>query len=262
MTNINSLDPTDKLAPATMAASTHDEQPMATPEQLQPPGKAGDGAEDSVPEPSAQVAPGSTDDAVDETEENPPLPPGPPPKEEESDDGWQPVWDASFGRYYFYNALTNETTWTNPRVQETPDETAAPEPTAIGVESSPDIPHDPLRYNPAIHGDYDPTAPYAQPREETLSREPEYTTVAAFNRFTGKFQSAQSHQVPENYNDENKSKRQMEFFFDVDAAANSHEGRSLKAERQTKKLSKKELKQFKEKRKQRKEEKRKAWLKD
>jgi len=54
----------------------------------------------------------------------------------------------------------------------------------------------------------------------------------------------------------------MEFYFDVDAAANSHDGKSLKAERQTRKLSKRELKEFKEKRRVRKEEKRKAWLKD
>lgn len=51
----------------------------------------------------------------------------------------------------------------------------------------------------------------------------------------------------------------MEFYFDVDAAANSHDGRSLKAERQMKKLSKKELKAFREKRKEKKEQKRRAW---
>jgi hypothetical protein len=54
----------------------------------------------------------------------------------------------------------------------------------------------------------------------------------------------------------------MGAFFDVEAAANSHDGRSLKAERQGKKLSKKEVKAFKEKRKSKKEEKRRAWLRD
>lgn len=214
--------------------------------------------EENAPEADTQI----TQPASDESIENPPLPPGPPP-EDDPDDGWQPVWDATYGRYYFYNAITNETTWTNPRVAEdTPDVIVPQEAAQLAVGDSAELAHDPLRYNPAIHGDYDPTAPYAQPQEEVATQLPEYTTVAAFNRFTGKFQSAQSHQVPENYNDENKSRRQMEVYFDVDAAANSHEGRSLKAERQTKKLSKKELKQFKEKRKKRKEEKRKAWLKD
>ncbi|KAG0636158.1 hypothetical protein HOY80DRAFT_891819, partial [Tuber brumale] len=113
-----------------------------------------------------------------------------------------------------------------------------------------------IQYNPAIHGDYDHTAPYA-----ALPAEEEYVSRAAFNRFTGKFQGANG-KAPENYNDENKSRRQMEFYFDVDAAASSHDGRSLKAERQTRKLTRKEVKAFQEKRRARKEEKRKAWLRD
>ncbi|TVY40302.1 WW domain-containing protein [Lachnellula occidentalis] len=121
-------------------------------------------------------------------------------------------------------------------------------------------------YNPAIHGDYDPTAWYAQPAapppsalQDPNSADP-YAATAAFNRFTGRFQAPEI--STENYNDENKSKRQMNAFFDVDAAANSHDGKSLKAERSGKKLSKTELKTFKEKRKAKKEEKRRAWLRD
>lgn len=181
----------------------------------------------------------------EEAPENPPLPSEPPP-----DDGWQPVWDANVYRYYFYNTITGETTWTNPRVPEATD--VAPIPFDTESELSPAT----SGYNPAIHGDYDPTAPYAQPQED------EYTAVARFNRFTGKFQAPDSKLVPENYNDENKSRRQLNFYFDADAAANSHDGRSLKAERQTKKLTKKELKEFKAKRKEKKEQKRRAWLKD
>jgi hypothetical protein len=131
-------------------------------------------------------------------------------------------------------------------------------------------------YNPAIHGSYDPNADYA--REATKEEEEEeeaaaaaaaalpianpqgYIAQAHFNRFTGKFQQAGV--GPEMHNDENKSNRQMTAFFDVDAAANSHDGRSLKAERRGKTLSKKELKAFKEKRHSKKEEKRRAWLRD
>jgi len=54
----------------------------------------------------------------------------------------------------------------------------------------------------------------------------------------------------------------MSAFFDVDAAANRHDGRSLKAERRGKQLSKQELKAFKNKRRDKKEEKRRAWLMD
>lgn len=130
-------------------------------------------------------------------------------------------------------------------------------------------------YNPAIHGSYDPNADYAQEasNEEEDDEQStaataaaagmstqEYIAQAQFNRFTGKFQQAGV--GPEMHNDENKSKRQMTAFFDVDAAANSHDGRSLKAERRGKQLSKKELKAFKEKRHSKKEEKRRAWLRD
>lgn len=190
-----------------------------------------------------------------EDSEQPPLPPEAPPDNDGFDDGWQPVWDATYQAYYFYNSLTNETTWTNPRV-----------PVADAIVGNPPLPledePDPnLTYNPAIHGDYDPTAPYAQESATAIPGD-EYTARGAFNRFTGKFQPAFSRRVPETFNDENKTRRQMEFYFDVDAAASTHDGRSLKAERQTRKLSRKEVKQFQEKRKARKEEKRKAWLRD
>lgn len=131
-------------------------------------------------------------------------------------------------------------------------------------------------YNPAIHGSYDPNADYAQ--VYTASSDPasdpsaafqgapgqpsadDYAATATFNRFTGRFQNQEIN--PENYNDENKSKRQMNAFFDVDRAANSHDGKSLKAERSGKKLSKKELKDFQQKRHAKKEQKRRAWLQD
>jgi len=126
-------------------------------------------------------------------------------------------------------------------------------------------------YNPAIHGDYDPNADYALEQADsdeedaatTTTEGPsgaEYAASGAFNRFTGRWQNAAL--TPENFNDENKSGRQMNAFFDVESAANNHDGRSLKAERQTKKFSRKEIKAFKEKRREKKEEKRRAWLRD
>lgn len=197
----------------------------------------------------------------------PPLPNEAPPGE---DDGWEPVWDANAQAYYFYNRFTGVAQWENPRV-----------PHASGGGAGAGDTHEPKKqkqssvaggYNPAIHGDYDPTAPYAQqqPEEEQTSdpvggvpgmdpRYP-YEATGTFNRFTGKWQAASLQ--PENYNDEHKSHRQMNAFFDVDAAANSHDGRSLRAERSAKKLSKKELKAFKDKRRGKKEEKRRAWLRD
>lgn len=205
---------------------------------------------------------------------NPPLPNETEPPLPE-DDGWDPVWDPTAQAYYFYNRLTQASQWTNPRVPDAEpkapsvgslDTIAAVRGTATSLTDQ-----TPLHggYNPTIHGDYDPNASYAtasnhDPSSAELpsaSTGPEiYTATGVFNRFTGKWQP---HDInPENHNDENKSRRQMSAFFDVDAAANSHDGKSLKAERSGKKLSKAEVKAFKEKRKERKEEKRRAWLRD
>lgn len=125
-------------------------------------------------------------------------------------------------------------------------------------------------YNPAIHGNYDPNAPYAQYHKQKREQEAvesqiasgvqpaalptDYAATANFNRFTGKFQSEENNM--ERHNDYNKSGRQMGAFFDVDAAANAHGGRSLKEERRNQQLSKKEIKQLAAKRREKKEKKR------
>ena len=213
-----------------------------------------------------------------DTAEAPPLPaePVPPlPSEAPPDDGWDALWDDNAQAYYFHNRFTQATQWDNPRVPSAAqapgvvDHDGTPD-RAPGTDGPPPLPRQrPYGgYDPAVHGDYDPTAPYAQ---ESTTADGEngphppntaagYEAVGGFNRWTGKWQNESIN--PENHNDENKSKRQMNAFFDVDAAANSHNGRSLKAERSGKKLSKQELKAFKEKRKEKKEEKRRAWLKD
>ncbi|KAL9040743.1 MAG: hypothetical protein Q9214_004362 [Letrouitia sp. 1 TL-2023] len=200
----------------------------------------------------------------------PPLPEEPPPRETQ-DDGWNPIWDDNVQSYYFFNRFTGVSQWNNPRV---PDAQASPPgvgnydrlpESAPGTENTHSRPHG--GYDPSIHGDYDPTAPYAQEYQENeeeganpADQAAMYAATGAFNRFTGRWQSKDVN--PENHNDENKSRRQMSAFFDVDAAANSHNGKSLKAERSGKKLTKQEIKAFREKRKEKKEEKRRAWLRD
>ena len=228
-----------------------------------------------------QQAPSSTDsyDTDSTTEPNnpplpsdelpPPLPGEAPPPLQSEDDGWAPVWDETAQAFYFYNRFSGATQWDNPRVPES----TQPGPPGVANHDRiaahgppPKRPHG--GYDPSVHGDYDPTASYAieaQVEDATKATAPsapgvEYSATGTFNRFTGKWQA--STLTPENYNDENKSKRQMNAFFDVDKAANSHNGKSLKAERSAKKLSKQELKAFREKRKEKKEEKRRAWLRD
>ncbi|KAF2841320.1 hypothetical protein M501DRAFT_1009284 [Patellaria atrata CBS 101060] len=262
--------------------------------------------EASSSDPQSISKPEDTPDPVT----SPPLPtetlPPPLPDEAPPDDGWEPVWEPNANAFYFYNRFTGATQWKNPRVPEASSSSAAPPglgahdrtappSTSLGApgtepqpqateEEEGELSRERKRkrvaggYNPAIHGNYDPNADYAQldhsSEDEaalpvshpllaaTASSDPadSYGATGSFNRFTGRFQSDAL--KPENFNDENKSKRQMNAFFDVDAAANNHDGRSLKAERQGKKLSKQEVKAFKEKRRSKKEERRRAWLRD
>ncbi|KAL2372757.1 WW domain-containing protein [Blastomyces gilchristii SLH14081] len=202
----------------------------------------------------------------------PPLPNEVPPGQTE-DDGWDPVWDDSAQAYYFYNRFTGLSQWENPRVPDTHQQTQQADASQSSQQQQSIKPRVAGGYDPAIHGDYDPTAPYAQVTQQqqqegldaagaAYSSDPNYiyTATGTFNRFTGKWQPGAL--AKEYFDDENKSKRQLNAYFDVDAAANSHDGKSLKAERSGKKLTKKELKAFKEKRRERKEEKRRAWLRD
>ncbi|RDA94380.1 hypothetical protein CP533_3813 [Ophiocordyceps camponoti-saundersi (nom. inval.)] len=205
----------------------------------------------------------------------PPLPDEPIPQE--ADDGWSFEWHTAEERFYFVNRITGMTQWENPRVPS--DSASAVASTAVAA-SGPQPPASTNErpaaggYNPAIHGDYDPNAWYAQVYNQEQEQQQQapvgiapfadpasaYGVSAGFNRFTGQYQAPST--GPQRYSDEAKARRQMNAFFDVDAAANAHDGRSLKAERQNQKLSKSELKAYKEKRRAKKEEKRRAWLMD
>lgn len=212
-----------------------------------------------------------------EASDAPPLPNEPLPTTQ--DDGWDCHWDPAHQSWFFHNRITNESTWENPRVPSASASastgasasanTQLETPPATAVPPVPPV-NEPLPaggYNPAIHGDYDPNAWYAQGNKENgesgvavMDTATAYAAIGSFNRFTGRWQGED--QTTERHNDEAKSRRQMNAFFDVDAAANAHDGRSLKAERSGKKPTKSELKHFKEKRRARKEEKRRAWLRD
>lgn len=247
--------------------------------------------QDSAPPRASPGDAGAAPDSIEDGEIDPPLPEedAPPLPDEapptEADDGWDAHWEPAAQTWYFINRITGVSQWENPRVPQATTDSHAPydrNPTSAAQttgSSAPGTSSPPKRkwggYNPAIHGSYDPEADYARRAEEEEEQEEAATANAAslastnsqgylaqaqFNRFTGKFQQAGA--GPEMHNDENKSRRQMSAFFDVDAAANSHDGRSLKAERRGKSLSKKELKEYKEKRRNKKEEKRRAWLRD
>ncbi|KAK4544163.1 hypothetical protein LTR36_004373 [Oleoguttula mirabilis] len=145
-------------------------------------------------------------------------------------------------------------------------------PPALGTSSagqSSEVDPEYQGYNPKIHGSYDPNAPYAQYHKQKVAEAQalkdytaaaasvqagEYGAVGAFNRFSGGFQTADK--STERHDDFNKSGRQLNNFFDVDAAANSHDGKSLKDERRAQKPSKKEIAEMSKKRRDKKEKKR------
>lgn len=238
---------------------------------------AGPGAKDDAGTTPAEEKDKARDDPPlpdEPTPDGPPLPNEPAPAAE--DDGWECQWEPVTQAWFFHNRLTGVSQWENPRVPEATSVGAGyAAPSAAGGLSAP-ASERPVAggYNPAVHGDYDPNAWYAQaynqdkeerdaaaaPAAAYADPSAAYGEAVGFNRFTGQFQAAGM--GPNRHSDEAKSRRQMNAFFDVDAAANAHDGRSLKAERQNQKLSKSELKAFKEKRRAKKEEKRRAWLLD
>lgn len=185
--------------------------------------------------------------------------------------------------HYFLHLDTQESRWEEPAEpywlwntdKQALDESGLHHPgqaqtTAVATASSePDAEY--TGYNPKIHGSYDPNAPYAQyhnkkRQEEDLlaagyppGTDPSalaggYATTGTFNRFTGNFQGADK--STDRHTDAAKSGRQMNAYFDVDAAANMHDGKSLKEERRNEKLSKKQIKELAEKRRAKKEKKR------
>lgn len=284
----------EKAAP--LSAVAKQREPHTAPSPADSRSEEGEARSDDSPDEGGQRAARDGDDHAAATAgDAPPLPAEAPPGQD-ADDGWSAQWDAANQTWYFYNRFTGVSQWDNPRQ---PSATTA---TAAGsAAAAPPIPQisQPASiaggYNPAIHGSWDPNASYAQAyrspdatddttaaaiddeaeyqadlaiyHAEMQGADPtaaaagfEYAANAAFNKRTGKTQAGD--QNPERHSDASKSYRQMNAYFNVDQAANSHDGRSLKAERRGKQPTRKELSMWKEKRKARKEEKRRAWLRD
>ncbi|KAF2864586.1 hypothetical protein K470DRAFT_208713, partial [Piedraia hortae CBS 480.64] len=172
--------------------------------------------------------------------------------------------------YYFIHFDTRETRWDEPGEPYWIWDSLTNNVHASGLQQ-PSTPWAERReykgYDPKIHGDFDPNADYAKfhqhPDTETeegvqgrdATATAMYSATAAFNRFTGRFEP-EGEGAAERHNDWNKSQRQMNAFFDVDAAANAHGGKSLKDERRQMKLSKAELQALVKKRREKKEKKR------
>ncbi|KAG4306113.1 hypothetical protein PORY_000101 [Pneumocystis oryctolagi] len=148
------------------------------------------------------------------------------------DDGWNAVLDPKTQSYYFWNSKTNETTWKNPRVSNDTSESC------MSLNT--------YQKNEVNHSSY----PYK-----------EYVFTARFNRMSGKWQN-DPNKVPENFTEDARALRQQSFYFDVEATAAAHDGRSFRAERQQKRLTKKELANYKKLYRKKKEQRKREWLLD
>ncbi|OLL21777.1 WW domain-containing protein [Neolecta irregularis DAH-3] len=163
-------------------------------------------------------------------DEAPPLPPEPVP-DRPADDGWHAIFENSIQAYYFWNSITNETTWTNPRL-------------------------------PGAHVNekLNPEQLLRLQNEALKAQEPEYAYSQRFSRRTGKFLSESKR--PENHTKDARARKQLEQFYDIEAFEKQRAGRSLLEERRNMKFPKSQLKELIKKRNERKEARKRGWLMD
>lgn len=159
------------------------------------------------------------------TAEHPSLPDEPVPESQpEESDGWQAILDQASQRYYFHNACTGETTWTNPR---------APSESVTQVPS-----------------DYATHFGHSGPTSDVAFK-------VQFNKRTGKFVRDPEKTV-ENFTSDGRGERQLKAFFDPETF--NQEGKSFRAERAQAQYSKKEMQEMKKRYKEKREQKKRSWL--
>lgn len=203
---------------------------------------------------------------------------------------WQAVWDATRQAWYFWNQVTQETTWENPLMKEeekkeefeTPKAEKANEDTTISMNSmtdeqvaqmvgiDPDLAYlDPIMYANEIH-----QARMGNTNPALATSTSSYRLQGAFDSRTGKFVSTSNLKQggtydPSRLSHANQADRQMGAFFDVeqyeDQRKREHENSQLETDEQGRikrqRPSKKELKFFKERAKEKKASKH-AWLRN
>ncbi|TBU25715.1 hypothetical protein BD311DRAFT_699783 [Dichomitus squalens] len=187
---------------------------------------------------------------------------------------WQAVWSPPHSAYYFYNSVTQETTWVNPlqpTAEAGPSNTNTSEvslrSTAGPSQQQPtsSIPNYDL-YSAAAAQGIDPALAHLDPSLVTSgsSTPAAFTYTAKFNARTGTFARPDGRD-PTHLSEYERAKRMSEFYFDVNAWENEVAQRKLEEAheeeegRKRKRPTKKDLERFKEQKKQKKLAKT-AWL--
>ncbi|EIN14659.1 hypothetical protein PUNSTDRAFT_140894 [Punctularia strigosozonata HHB-11173 SS5] len=172
---------------------------------------------------------------------------------------WQAVWAPQYNAYYFYNAVTQETTWTNPLEPSasTSTSTSAPDTNAEDKGEGSSTPaststsmYDALQAAALAQG-IDPSLAHLDP---SLLAGPggssgAYAFQAKFNARTGAF--AKTHaRDPTHLSEYERAKRMSEFYFDVNQWEKDVERRKQEEEEEAgkkrKRPTKKDLERFKE----------------
>ncbi|KAJ3501248.1 hypothetical protein NLJ89_g9427 [Agrocybe chaxingu] len=195
---------------------------------------------------------------------------------------WQAVYAPQYNAYYFYNSVTQETTWTNPlqpqsstsqttlasaaSTDEPATETNAEASTSTGPpQTAAQARYAALQAAAAQQG-IDPLLAHLDPTLLTPADLPTFT--ARFNARTGKF-APDSSRTPGHLSEYERAKRMSEFYFDVNkweeqlaergGSNMAEEGDEGGSGKKRKRPTKKDLERFKEQKKQKKIAKT-AWL--
>ncbi|KAJ7178064.1 hypothetical protein C8R46DRAFT_1160372 [Mycena filopes] len=215
------------------------------------------------------------------TEEAEPAPTTETPADSAPDEqptAWQAIFSPQYNAYYFFNSVTQETTWTNPLVPSEPAAEAASTSAAPATEaetSTPasataaetsSIPRYAALQNAAIAQGIDPALAYLDPSlaASTSAGDPSGlpSFQAKFNARTGQF-AAMDSRTPAHLSEYERAKRMSEVFFDVAAweqnLAEEHAAEAEAGEKKRKRPTKKDLERFKQQKKLKKIAKT-AWL--
>ena len=158
---------------------------------------------------------------------------------------WQAIWAPMQNAYYFYNSVTNETTWTNPLQPQPAADQAGGTQTPAGA-LDPSVSTSGSMYDvqaAAEAAGIDPSLAYLDPSLGLPGSTPAGTFTAKFNARTGAFARVDARD-PSHLSESERAKRMSEVYFDVGAWEKELEQRQAEEEssgKKRKRPSKKDL---------------------
>ncbi|KAI9023767.1 hypothetical protein CLU79DRAFT_748103 [Phycomyces nitens] len=200
---------------------------------------------------------------------------------------WTAAWDPNSQAYYWWNTLTYETTWENPSGDSAkidPEHadyysayyygypaTEASQ-TVTRPEHVSDNPLDSLldKIDTQVRSTFDGSGEQSSadrtqaPYSSYFGTDDQYKFQAVFNAKTGKFQTSEEVERlhPDRMTIESRAKRQMQYYFDVDAYMDERNRERAAGAGQKRPLTKKDLDRFKKAKLEKKMKRARDWLCD